>query len=338
MRRNDSTPILLLTGFLGSGKTTLLNHLLANNQGLRIGVIVNDFGQINIDSLLVTAQTDTALELSNGCICCSVEDGQLDNAIGQLAHKGSLLNYIIVEASGLAEARQMATMLRIVKNNYCHFDALTTIIDGVNFEANRKSHPAGFKDLDIADIIIINKLDLIDKKQLTTVRKALSVAAPKARLLESSHGRVDWRLLMDLDVGRPSEQLKLQPPTDSHDDHDHQHLHDQFNSFSFDTDSPLDPVKFETWAANLPTNVFRAKGIIYFGAKGAGQKFIFQAVGQRYSLKLDEWQMGQQATSKMVVIGQELVETALNKQFKALIDTNPDDISQETLMDIFKYR
>ena len=123
MPRRNSIPILLLTGFLGAGKTSLLNHLLSNDDGLKIGVIINDFGQVNIDSMLVAAQTDTALELSNGCICCSLEGENLDDAIGQLAHQGSRLDYIVVEASGLAEPRELATMLRLLKNNYAHFDA-----------------------------------------------------------------------------------------------------------------------------------------------------------------------------------------------------------------------
>ncbi len=136
MPRRNSIPILLLTGFLGAGKTSLLNHLLRNDQNLKIGVIINDFGEINIDSMLVSAQTDTTLELSNGCICCSLEGESLDDAIGQLAHLGSRLDYIIVEASGLAEPRELATMLRLLKNNYAHFDALVSVVDGINFEKN----------------------------------------------------------------------------------------------------------------------------------------------------------------------------------------------------------
>src|SRR3989337_2768332 len=96
-------PILALTGFLGAGTTSLLNYIRTENKGLKMGVIVNDFGAINIDSMLVARQTDSQLELSNGCIYCAAEDSGLDDAIGQLAHSGSLLDYIVIEASGLAE-------------------------------------------------------------------------------------------------------------------------------------------------------------------------------------------------------------------------------------------
>ena len=108
MPRRRSIPILVLTGFLGSGKTTLLNHLLANNRGLRVGVLINDFGEINIDSMLVSAQTDTALELSNGCICCQIDGEDVDDAIAQLAQRGSQLDYIIIEASGVADPAELA--------------------------------------------------------------------------------------------------------------------------------------------------------------------------------------------------------------------------------------
>ena len=333
MRRSDSIPILLLSGFLGSGKTTLLNHLLSNAQGLKVGVVINDFGQVNIDSLLVTAQTEDTLELSNGCICCSVEDGQLDNALGQLAHQGSQLDYIIVEASGLAEPRELATMLRLMKNNYCHFDSLVSLVDGANFDKNRQAHKSGFKDLEIADVVIINKADLVTKKQLDEIKQAVKMIAPQARLLQAEQAQVDWRLLLEVNQDKVSQQLKLKPANNHH-----SHLHHQFQSVSFETDKPLDWRKFEAWADGLASNIFRAKGVIDFGAKGAYQRFVFQAVGQRHSLKLDEWQPSETPATQLVVIGTELAEAQLKQQLKQLIDKQPDDVRQETLIDIFKYR
>ena len=331
MPRRNSIPILLLSGFLGAGKTSLLNHLLKNDQGLKIGVIINDFGEVNIDSLLVSAQTETALELSNGCICCSLEDESLDDAIGQLAHKGSSLNYIIVEASGLAEPRELATMLRLLKNNYAHFDALINIVDGVNFKKNNLLNENALSDLEIADLIVINKADLMKEKEKADIKKAIRLVNSKARLLTSSHGQVDFRLLLDLEE-KPSTQLNLKA------EHDHQHLHERFQTINLSTSEPLDPKKFETWADNLDMNIFRAKGILFFGMKGMGQKFIFQAVGKRYELKLDEWDFGQSPQSDLVVIGTDLDERKIKNDLEKLIDESPDDISAATLMDILKYK
>ncbi len=333
MPRSNSIPILLLTGFLGAGKTSLLNNLLRNNQGFKIGVIVNDFGKINIDSMLVSAQTDAALELSNGCICCSLEGESLDDAIGQLAHQGSRLDYIIIEASGLAEPRELATMLRLQKNNYAHFDALINIVDGANFKKNNLAAKNALQDLSVADLIIINKVDLIDAKELADIKRSIRLVAAKSRLLEASHGQIDFRLLLDFKE-KASEQLGLAQPTE----HDHQHLHETFQAVDLSTDQPLDPQKFEAWAENLSEDIFRSKGIIFFGAKGVHQKFIFQAVGGRWSLKLDEWDFNQEPRTELIVIGINFDQKKMEKQLQTLIDDQPDDISAATIMDIFKYK
>ena len=212
MPRSHSIPIMLLTGFLGAGKTSLLNHLLRNSQGLKIGVIVNDFGSVNIDSMLVSAQTDTALELSNGCICCSLEGESLDDAIGQLAHRGSRLDYIVIEASGLAEPRELATMLRLQRNDYAHFDSLVTIVDADNFEKNNQAAKNVLGDLAVADLVIVNKVDLVGAKKLADIRKAVRLAAPQSRLLESSHGRVDCRPAARGKGGRRTAQTGRREP------------------------------------------------------------------------------------------------------------------------------
>ena len=333
MPRRRSIPILVLTGFLGSGKTTLLNHLLANNQGLRIGVLINDFGEINIDSMLVSVQTDTALELSNGCICCQVDDEMVDDAIAQLAQRGSQLDYIVIEASGVADPAELATMIRLKKSEYSHFDTLVTIVDGLNFEKNNQAQPKAPDSLAIADLIIINKTDLIDDDKLKEIKQGIGLVAPKARVVDSVQGRVDWRLLLDL-RSKPSQQLNLAAKDRSQ--HDHHHPH--FQSVSFQTDRPLDPTKFEAWAKALAANIFRSKGIVFFGLKGAEQKFIFQAVGSRYQLKLDEWREDEKPQTQLVVIGLEFDPDQIKKQLEGLVDPDPDTITADTLMDIFQYR
>lgn len=130
---------MAIVGFLGSGKTTLLNHILNENQGLKIGVIVNDFGDINIDSMLVARQTDQELELSNGCICCTLEGNSLDDAIGQLAHAGSTIDYIVIEASGLAEPKELLRLLVNSKNDYARFDSLVAVVDASNVLDTKKN-------------------------------------------------------------------------------------------------------------------------------------------------------------------------------------------------------
>ncbi|MCA9348680.1 GTP-binding protein [Candidatus Saccharibacteria bacterium] len=336
INRTHSIPIVLLTGFLGAGKTSVLNYLLKQNHGLKIGVIVNDFGDINIDSLLVSAQTDTQLELTNGCICCSVDDGELDDAISQLAYKGSTLDYIVIEASGLAEPKDLANMLRLMRNRYAHFDSVITVVDAANFAKNNKVHTSALANLNLADIVIINKVDLVTQKALDEIISTINFASPQAKVVRAEQGQVDPRLLLNSDLPlNNTRQLKL---TNGSNDHDHEHLHESFSSVSFTTVKPLNPDKFEAWAGKLGDDIFRAKGICYFGMKGVGQKYIFQAVGTRYELKLDEWAGHETPLTQLVVIGKNLSQSAIKKELDELIDSEPDNISADTLMDIFKYK
>ena len=164
---------------------------------------------------------------------------------------------------------------------------LTSVVDAENFEKNNQLNENALKDLEVADIVIINKVDLINDKKLADIAGAIKLANPKARILQATHGKVDFRLLLDVKE-HVSTQLNLKAGH-SHDhnhSHDHDHLHDKFQTVSLSTDKPLDPYKFEAWADDLPADIFRAKGIIFFGMKGVGQKFIFQSVGRRSSLQL----------------------------------------------------
>ena len=328
-------PILALTGFLGAGKTSLLNHLLKENQGLKIGVIVNDFGSINIDSLLVARQTDSKLELSNGCICCASEDSGLDDAISQLAHAGSTLDYVVIEASGLAEPKELVNTLEQSKNKFARLDSVVAVIDAENVMEMDKKHPDFFKQLEIADIIILNKIDLVTKQKLKEIEGYLDFLGTNARIIKAETGVVDTRLLLDADTLK-----RRMPPKGSQvslgDDHS-DHLHESFQKLSFTSTKPLDPKSFEEYMnTKIPKGIYRAKGFVYFGIKGLEQKFIFQLVGKRFSLKLDNWR-GQAPKTDLVFIGEKLDEAKLNKDLAELIDKNPDDIAGN-LLDLNLYK
>lgn len=328
-------PILALTGFLGSGKTSLLNHLLKENQGLKIGVIVNDFGSINIDSMLVARQTDSKLELSNGCICCASEDSGLDDAISQLAHVGSTLDYIVIEASGLAEPKELVNILEQSKNKSARLDSVVAVIDAENVLEMDKKHPDFFKQLGIADIIILNKIDLVSKQKLKEIEGYLDFLGIEARIIKTEMGVVDTRLLLDADtlkrrVAPKGSQVSLG------DDHS-KHLHETFQKVSFTSTKPLDPKSFEEYmSSKIPKGIYRAKGFVYFGIKGLEQKFIFQLVGKRFSLKLDNWR-GQVPKTDLVYIGDKFDEAKLSQSLEELIDKNPDDIAGN-LLDLNHYR
>ncbi len=350
-------PILVLSGFLGSGKTTLLNHILRENQGLKVGVIVNDFGAINIDALLVTSQTDSRLELSNGCICCAVEESGLDEAIDQLANAKSQLDYIIIEASGLAEPRELKFVMQNSKNKYARLDALVTMVDAANFEQTAQDHPSLKDQLLIADIVILNKLDLVGQTQHQALIGLLKLINDQMRIVETDHGKVDARVLLATEPqaadGNEPKQLSLTeqiPQQDTSRSASHEaaaranredhsrHAHEQYDHLSFQTEKPLDPKKFEAFLTALPTNIYRAKGVLYFGMKGVEQKFVLQVVGTRTDMKLQEWRPGELPYTSLVFIGKDLDKKTLEAQLEGSIDSDPNDITEDSLMDIFAYR
>jgi G3E family GTPase len=333
--RRQYIPIMAIVGFLGSGKTTLLNHILKENQGLKIGVIVNDFGDINIDSMLVARQTDSQLELSNGCICCSLEGNSLDDAVGQLAHQGSTVDYIVIEASGLAEPRELARLLVHSKNPYARLDSLVAVVDASNVLDTKQQHPAFAEQLALADIVILNKTDLVDTKTLAEVEGYLKFINPATRVLHSKMGVIDTRILLAPDKlhDTESKQLRL---GDEETDHS-EHLHNTYQKVSFSTREPIDPQAFEAYIEKLQGSIYRAKGFINFGMKGLGQKYIFQLVGKRHELKLDEWQ-GRPPETNLVFIGTDFDEKKLLSELEDLVDKSPDNLTNETIMDVLAYK
>lgn len=331
--RKKYIPIMAIVGFLGSGKTTLLNNILKENQGLKIGVIVNDFGDINIDAMLVARQTDKELELSNGCICCTLEGSSLDDAIGQLAHTGSTVDYIVIEASGLAEPKELLRMLVNAKNDFARFDSCIAVIDASNVLDTKQKHPGFLEQLAYADVIVLSKTDLCSAKKLKEVRKYIGFISENARILESINGSVDTRLLLSPGGTTTATQLSLGAGKDDHSTH----LHNSYQNLSFSTSEPIDPKAWEEFITALPASIYRAKGFIYFGMKGLGQKYLLQSVGARHEMKLDEW-IGQTPRTDLVFIGTEFDAKILKSQLDDLVDKSPDDLSNNTIMDVLSYK
>lgn len=313
-------PILAVTGFLGSGKTTFVNHLLREPHGLKIGVVVNDFGAINIDSELVAGQTDTKLELSNGCICCSLETLDLQEAIAQFAYKGSDIDLIVIEASGLAEPRDLALNLRDMIGIGVRLDAIVTLIDAEHVMENAKKHKNAADQIEFTDFVIINKTDVVSAGRISEIRQLVEMTNPRARVFEAVKAQVDIRLLTDPD--RTWDEAD-----DHHHDHagEHTHLHDQFSHLSISLDKPLHPMKFQEFVnSKIPKSVYRAKGFIDLGTKGHARKYVFQLVGTRSELYWDNWSQNEDHATRMVFIGTDLDTKQLGSDLQACIDESPE--------------
>jgi cobalamin biosynthesis protein CobW len=320
-------PITVIQGFLGSGKTTLLNYILTHNQGMNIGVVVNDFGDINIDSELVKSKTDKSLELTSGCICCSLQTLDLQEAIDQFTYKDSGIDYIIIEASGLAEPRDLAITLKDTIGQRVRLDSIVTVIDAANLTANAKDHASIARDqLMFTDFVIINKVDLASKQQLNEVRQMVESFSPKARVIETVRGELDVRLILDqeqFEIRR--SKLDAGSSKKDHDHHDHHnHLHHHYTSFSWTSQKALDPMMFQEFInRKLPKEVYRAKGFVNFGTKGHKRKYIFQLVGIRPEIVWENWR-DMKPETRLVFIRRDINISKLQNALESCVDLKPD--------------
>lgn len=318
-------PVIVLAGFLGAGKTTLLNHILKQSLGLRIGVIVNDFGAVNVDSLLVAQQTDEKVELSNGCMCCTLGEGGIDETLEQLAYSGSPIDAIVIEASGIAEPGEIAFLVQASKNKLVELAGIVYMVDTENFASVRQDIAEHMK---MADIILLNKTDLVDAHRLQEVVKASEQLNSRAPIVPIKHGQFDPKVLFD--IKQPQVvQLSLMHAAEDHSDHLHTHYH----SVSFETEKPLDPIKAQAFLKQPPRGVYRMKGFAYFGMKGYEQKFVVQMVGKRHELRTEEWI--DKPSTQLVCIGVGIEREELKRHMDDLIDTAPDNLTDGTMLRAF---
>ena len=264
-------PVIVVAGFLGSGKTTLLNHLLRNNDGVRIGVIVNDFGSVNIDSMMVAGQVDSMVSLSNGCLCCAVDVSDMDEMLNKLAHRQSGIDVIVIEASGLAEPRNMIRLVLGSENPSVVYGGLVVLVDGANFSTVRREHPELDQHVRLADLVVVNKIDSVPVAERERFTAEIRELNPRAPMVETSHSRIDPALLFDtgeVTPPAPGDQLSLDELLrDGHDDdHEdgschHDHLHHRYESVDFASETPLDARALTHFLENQPSGCLPHQGL-----------------------------------------------------------------------------
>jgi G3E family GTPase len=236
-RSHTPIPVTILTGFLGAGKTTLLNFILRSDHGLRVAVLVNDFGAINVDAELVVGVDGATISLANGCICCTIRD-DLFQAAMQLLDRPAPPDYILVEASGISDPVSIAlTFLLPEVREHLRLDSTITVVDAEQvFEQRKQVGGLIEEQVAAADLVVLNKIDLVGAARRAELRAWIGELVPRARVLEGSYGQVPLPLL--LGVGR--YRLALEPMGAQH--HDHQHAHDHgraWTSWSYVSDQPL---------------------------------------------------------------------------------------------------
>ncbi len=289
---SDRIPLTVIGGYLGAGKTTLLNHILRNNAGLRLAVIVNDFGDINIDAELIENQDGDTINLANGCICCSLAGGFVQ-ALNALAEMEQPPEHILIEASGVADPHNLSQygyMDRLQRNG------VIMVADAETVQAKSVDKYVGHtvvRQLQGADLILLNKIDLVDANVLRDLRAWLKELVPDARILEAAHGIVPLPIL--LGVSETGRSGRFPSP-------DHHHPDDEYETWSFNSEKPLDGEVFRTFVDTLPEGVLRAKGILYL-QENTKQRYIFQLVGKRWSLKVGAVWGEDLPFSRLVMIG-----------------------------------
>jgi G3E family GTPase len=292
-------PVTVLTGFLGSGKTTFLNHILTSPHGFRIGVLINEFGEVGIDSRLIASRDEDVLELANGCVCCAVRDDLLP-AVAALLERPRPPEHIVLETTGLADPVPVARQLldpRIQED--IRLDAILTLVDAANFDRNLEYAEQAYSQIVTGDLLLLNKTDLVAPATLDQIEAGLRTLTPRARVLRCAHARVDLGLVLGLSLFRPDTL-----PADG--DHGGAHSHgEQFQAVTLRAPAHVDLERLAGLLDDLPPGVFRGKGVL--SAPDLPARLIFHLVGDRWTITAGEaWQPFDERLTEMAFIGKDL--------------------------------
>jgi len=315
-------PVTIISGFLGSGKTTLLNHILKNQVGIKTAVLVNEFGEIGIDNDLIIEGSEDMIELNNGCICCSI-NGELLNTVSKVLERSEKLDYLIVETTGLADPLPVAmTFAAGDLREKVRLDSIITVIDGENFDFEINNTSVAYSQILYGDILLLNKSDLVNEKQLKKIEEFINKIKKEPRILRSTNSEVALHTIMSVGLFETDtfefekNKKNVEPHSHDHSSHSHDHSshsHDHsshshdlinniegFTSVSYETFEPFSLRKFQYFLDNqISQNVFRAKGILWF--MESERKHIFHLSGKRFSLDDEEWT--KEKSNKIVLIG-----------------------------------
>ncbi|MEY9181608.1 G3E family GTPase [Bradyrhizobium sp. USDA 326] len=339
---SQKIPVTVLTGYLGAGKTTLLNRILSENHGKKYAVIVNEFGEIGIDNDLIIGADEEVFEMNNGCICCTVRGDLVRIMDGLMKRKGKF-DAIIVETTGLADPAPVAQTFFVdedVQKN-ARLDAVVTVADAKWLSDRLKDAPEAKNQIAFADVIVLNKTDLVNKGELAEVEARIRGINPYAKLHRTERCSVALADVLDRGAFDLDRILDIEPDFLEADDHDHDHDHhhhghdhhhhdhglkhyhdEEMQSLSLKTDKPLDPNVFMPWLQNLVQveggKILRSKGILAF--HDDDDRYVFQGVHMMLEGNHQrKWKEGEPRESRLVFIGRELPEEAIRKGFESCI-------------------
>lgn len=317
-------PVTVLTGFLGAGKTTLLNQLLSQTHGFRCAVIVNEFGPIGIDNQLVIGAEEEILQMNNGCLCCRLR-GDLIESLGRLFKQQKEFDHVLIETTGLADPGPIAQtfFLPEIARNVC-LDGIITVVDAAHVEKELNDAPEAQTQIAYADVLLLNKSDLVAQETLERVERRLRKLNKLAQCHRTRESRIDFRSILNLGAHRLDAPMEWPAATaesthEEHSEHE-EHRHDErVRSFYLSDPRPLDLKKTEAWLTQLigmsGGNLYRSKGILH--VQGQAERIVFQGVQTTFGATPERpWRADEKRLSQLVFIGRDLEEGYIRSGFE----------------------
>ncbi|ENQ3112305.1 TPA: GTP-binding protein [Bacillus cereus] len=313
-------PVTILTGFLGSGKTTLLNRILSENHGQKLAVIVNEIGQIGIDNQLIMNVEEEIMEMTNGCLCCTVREDLLV-ALKQLLDvkaEGKMdFDGLVIETTGLANPGpiiQTFFLDPVIQSAY-QINGVVTVVDSYHIHKHFEKGLEAKEQIAFADVVLVNKLDLIEENEKENLLHELQGINPTAKLIQSINCDVDIPSLLKIQTFKTKDTLQIYPHTE------HNHL-EGVKSFVLREERPLDLQKLNEWMSavvqELGEYLYRYKGIL--SIDGVDKRIVFQGVHTLFAASYDrEWQEGEDRVSEVVFIGKDINKEWFQEHFEECV-------------------
>jgi G3E family GTPase len=322
MPETTKVPVTLLTGYLGAGKTTLLNRILTTNHGKRFAVIVNEFGEIGIDNDLVVGANEEIFEMNKGCICCTVR-GDLIRIISGLLNRAEGFDGVLIETTGLADPAPVIQTFFVDDDlrDKVALDSVVTMVDALHFLEQVDSAHEAEEQIAFADVIVVNKTDLVDADGIAKVEAKIRALNKFAHIHHAVKATVPLETVLDRGSFDLKRLLEVEPGFLEEDPEDHEH-DDSIASVSLRADRPLEPEKFSAWMREFimqrGTDVLRTKGIL--SLKGQDRRYVFQGI----HMVMDSdwgapWDADEERSSRLVFIGRNLAADELQSAFEGCL-------------------